>query len=339
MSDRLYKIAQIQKKKFDKSIEENKSLSVDEFGRVLFEPKLPEQSVKLATAERPQVPIEERLSYHGKLYEQKALIRESLREMNEQNSRKPAVKLNKKSKKIIDEKLSVSMSIDGSDHESIVSSTIWDYENRLLKPTGGVKKSTMDIVKSHTFQPTMNSMSQRLVEEKPHYDSNWRPKSVSTFRRSGVPFFLDSEPTVESSAKNGFCFIDGLAVPVSPGKYSLDNSVNITSLECNVSASDSVGRSREGPSIFYRSQHWAAERSKKLQQEAQKRSEDELKECSFVPVVSARASSTSRVKLSLKNCILVLNFLNTFHKIRWSSSQRRLYSRKMSLGRRRRKSS
>lgn len=288
VADRLYSIAEVQKKKLEKAIAAREQKELD----IAAMPIIPEKSAKLAAAVRPQGSVEELLSYHGKIYEQKALLRQALRETEEKDLRKIATKLNKNSQKIVDTKQAqaIEMSRVASDNDgSVSSSNIWEYENRLLKPTGVVKSSTMLIVENPSFHPKINAKSERLVQDKPQYRQTWRPRSLSaslsrqTSSTNDEPALFD--PELQTSDRR---YIDNVT-PTLSGEFSLRSMNFYTDMDSKV---QNIERDTGGPAIFYRSQHWDTERKKKLDKERVEKETAEIQDCSFHPVLPRSRSST-----------------------------------------------
>jgi len=262
-----------------------------------------ETSSKIAETLRPQnIPIQDLLQYHGKLYEQKAQIREAQRLQEEEEMRH--VKLNPVTAAIVRAKTAAAayeFSDDGS--VSDASSSLWDYEKRLLKPTGAIKKSVMLTVENHSFRPKINPKSAELMANQPMYDPNWKPPAdflsgSSDRASSNIETTLkmqhgsegNPEPSTAAdgmqSPGSGYFYLNGAA---TPGRFSL----NSTSASLRENSSVDSATTKDVPRVYYRSQMWAAKKMKDNERERLKRSQEELKECSFQPNI--RSKSAPRV--------------------------------------------
>ena len=265
-------------------------------------PKLSENSIKIANKERPEdVPIEDLLAYKGKLYEQKAQIRQALKDHNEIMKRKQAVALNKTSQKIVNDK-----SLNSSAHTgNSMNDSIWDYENRLYKPTGEVKQSIILDIKNPSYQPKINPKSSAILRNNPQYQSSWRPNSVNvntSTLRNNQSLVLDGTNTIFNEAENTYFYS---APSNSPGRFSL-NSTTLNHTLQDTSHDDA-------PNVVHRSLHWAKERERKLEREREEREREVMQECSFKPhfydkkrassAVMSRTSSNGNLRASAEEIV------------------------------------
>lgn len=184
------------------------------------------------------------------------------------------------------------------------SSSIWDYEKRLLKPTGTIKKSVMLTVENHSFHPKINAKSAALMACQPMYDPNWQPpasflSSATERMPSTIETTLKQQLVNEPTDSNGSTL---LTTMLSPGRFSMNSS----SASLRNSSADTSVYNSDVPRVYYRSQMWAAKKAKDTERERTKRAEEELKECSFKPKI--RSSSAPRIgggvmsqKMAVKN--------------------------------------
>ena len=270
-SERLYKMYEVQKKKREDAIEEKLKSEEDD-----QTPSINSTSAKLASVARPDVPIHELLVYKGKLYEQKAQLRQALKDQNDQMQRRKTVALNRKSQQIVAEKsMGASLSLDQISIDSGTSSTIWDCENRLLKPTGKLKTHIALDLQKHSFKPKMNETSLQLVKNKPEYKSDWSVENVLTNQSL-------ANADMNSHNVNSSYFY---AAPMnSPGRFSLSSSFNGTFMSQRSKSVTSPG----GPAIHHRSKRWAEERARKIDQSRKDREKEEFEECFFKPRLEDR---------------------------------------------------
>ena len=250
---------------------------------------------------------------------------------NEEKLRKEATKLNSKSEKIVKEKSAdvnnlseVSSMFDQSSKDSL---SVWEYANRLLKPTGVVKKSTIESINIPTFQPTINHISKKIAESSrgninlsngssqrllesftrrignsqdyPEENANETNLNDSSPKPLEHDLFSASMNTLDTSDSqymypndyNSFR-IDRSLIS-TPGRFSLTESMTnfITRDE-----EDSINSS-----VFNRSQNWAKQKANRIERERQKRSQDQLKECSFKPTIRSKSAGLSRSAVTTNN--------------------------------------
>jgi hypothetical protein len=274
------------------------------------------------------VPIQDILVYHGKLYEQKAHLREMQKIKNEEKIRKEATKLNPQSEKIVKEKSAdlnnlseVSSMLDQSSKDSL---SVWEYANRLLKPTGVVKKSTIESINIPTFQPKINHLSKKIAESSRGNInlSNGSSQSLleSFTQRMGnsqeYPEVLDAnESKLNESSPNINTPGNDLGDTSDDPQYMYPNDYTSFRIERSListpgrfslteSMTNFITRDEEdstNSSVFNRSQHWAKQKANRIERERQKRSQDQLKECSFKPTIRSKSAGLSRSAVTTNN--------------------------------------